>query len=92
LENFSERNTKNRLKIPYRYREIVKKRKKIERLLIGRKFYDIRDHVRSKSFQLSARLLKIAIKSMSDEKKISPLAGKVLKVPTSLEINFSILG
>jgi len=28
----------------YRYREIVKKTEKIDRLLIGRKFYDIRDH------------------------------------------------
>jgi len=37
-------------KIPYRYREIVKKPKKIDRLLIGRKFYDIRDYVCSKSF------------------------------------------
>jgi len=36
---------KFRLKIPYRYREIDKKPKKIDRLLIGRKFYDIRDHV-----------------------------------------------
>jgi len=34
----------------YRYREIVKKPKEIDRLLIGWKFYDIRDHVRSKSF------------------------------------------
>jgi len=41
---------KFRLKIPYRYREIVKKPKKIDRFLIGREFYDISDHVRSKSF------------------------------------------
>jgi len=34
----------------YRYREIVTKPKKNDRLLIGRKFYDIRDHVRSKFF------------------------------------------
>jgi len=31
-------------------RDIVKKPKKIDRLLIGRKFYDIGDHVRYKSF------------------------------------------
>jgi len=37
-------------RIPYRYRKIVKKLKKIDRFLIGRKFYDIKDHVRSKSF------------------------------------------
>jgi len=37
-------------KIPYRYRDIVKKPKNIDRLLNGRKFYVIRDHVRSKSF------------------------------------------
>jgi len=41
---------KFRRKIPYRYREIVKKTKKIDSLQIGRKFYDIRDHVRSKPF------------------------------------------
>jgi len=34
-------------KFPYRYRKIVKK---IDRLLIGQKFYDIRDHVCLKSF------------------------------------------
>jgi len=39
-----------RLKIPYRYRDIVKTPQKINRLLIGRKFYDIRDHVCSKFF------------------------------------------
>jgi len=38
---------------------------------------------------LGVRYLKIAIKAMSDVKKISPLARKVLEVPTSLEINFS---
>jgi len=31
------------LKISYRYQEIVKIPKKIDHLLIGRKFYDIRD-------------------------------------------------
>jgi len=31
--------------------------------------------------------LKIELKVMSDFKKISPLARKVLKVPTSLKIN-----
>jgi len=41
---------KIRLKIPYHYEEIIKNLKKIDRLLIGRKFYDIRDHVCSKSF------------------------------------------
>jgi len=35
--------------------------------------------------------LKIAIKAMSHAKKISPLARKVLEVPTSLEINFSTI-
>jgi len=51
FEKFFWTQCKNfRLKIPYRYREIVKKIKKIYCLLIGRKFYDIRDHVRSKSF------------------------------------------
>jgi len=39
-------------KISYHYREIVKKRKKIDRLLIGRKFYDIKDYVSSKSFHM----------------------------------------
>jgi len=34
------------------------------------------------------RFLKIAIKAMSDPKKISPLIKKVLEVPTNLEINF----
>jgi len=38
---------------------------------------------------LDVRFLKIAIKAMSDPKKISPLARKVLEVSTSLEINFS---
>jgi len=41
---------KFRLKTPYRYRDIIEKTKKIDHLLIGRKFHDIRDHVRSKSF------------------------------------------
>jgi len=30
--------------------KLLKNPKKIDRLLIGRKFYDIRDHIRSKSF------------------------------------------
>jgi len=38
--------SKNSLPLP----KIVKKTKRIDRLLIGQKFYDIRDHVRSKSF------------------------------------------
>jgi len=37
---------------------------------------------------LDVRFLKLAIKTMSDPKKISPLARKILEVPTSLEINF----
>jgi len=37
------------------------------------------------------RFIKIAIKAMSDPRKISPLARKVLQVPTSLEINFSTI-
>jgi len=52
-ENFSEHNAKKNLSknfLPLRYRKIVKNPKKINRLLISRKFYDIRDHVRSKSF------------------------------------------
>jgi len=40
---------KIRLKIPYLYRNFVEKSKKIDRLLIGQKFNDIRDYVRSKS-------------------------------------------
>jgi len=42
--------------------------------------------------KLDVRFLKIAIKAMSDPKKVSPLARKVLEVPTSLEINFSTIG
>jgi len=38
---------KNSFPLP---RNRKKKTKNIDRLLIGRKFYDIRDHVRSKSF------------------------------------------
>jgi len=38
---------------------------------------------------LNIRFLKIAIKAISDAKKRSPLARKVLEVPTSLKINFS---
>jgi len=65
--------------------------------MIGRKFYDIRDHIRSKSFyrflngKLDVRYLKMVVKVMSDAKKISPLARKVLKFPTSLEINFGTI-
>jgi len=40
---------------------------------------------------LDAQFLKIAIKAMSDAKKISPLTRKVLEVPTSLKINFSTI-
>jgi len=40
---------------------------------------------------MDVRFLKIAIKAMSDPKKISPLARKVSEVPTSLEINFSTI-
>jgi len=36
---------------------------------------------------LDVRLIKIAIKAMSDAKKISPFDRKVLEVPTSLKIN-----
>jgi len=41
--------------------------------------------------KFDVRFLKIAIKALSDAKKISPLVRKVLEVPTSLEINFSIV-
>jgi len=89
---------KFRLKIPYRYRDIVKKQKKIDRLLIGRKFYDIRDHVRSKSFhrfyskwEIGCTVPKNSNKSDVRSKKISPFARKVLEVPTSLDINFSTI-
>jgi len=34
---------------------------------------------------------KIAIKAKSDPKKISPLARKVLEIPTSLKINFNTI-
>jgi len=40
---------------------------------------------------LDVQYLKIAVKAMSDAKKISPLARKVLEVPTSLKINFSTI-
>jgi len=40
---------------------------------------------------LDVWFLKIAIKAMSDAKKVSPLARKVSEVPTSLEINFSTI-
>jgi len=40
---------------------------------------------------LDVRFLKIAIKAMLDAKKISPLARKVLEIPTSLKINFSTI-
>jgi len=39
--------------------------------------------------KLDVRFLKMAVKVMSDAKKISPLARKVLEVP-SLERNFTI--
>jgi len=37
---------------------------------------------------LGVRFLKIAIKAMSNDTKISLLSRKVLEVPISLEINF----
>jgi len=45
MQNIS---SKNSLPLP---RNRKKNEKKLTRLLIGRKFYDIRDHVRSKAFQ-----------------------------------------
>jgi len=40
--------------------------------------------------KLDVRFQKIAIKVMSDAKKISLLPRMVLEVPTSLEINFTL--
>jgi len=46
---------------------------------------------KSRNVKLDVWFLKITIKAMSNPKKISPLARKILGVLTSLEINFSTI-
>jgi len=57
VKNLSEHNAKFRLKIPNRYREIVKKNEKISLR------YDVNDHVytKSKSIQLRTDLANIEV-------------------------------